>query len=78
MNNILYKSFHVYISGVEPQKKQRSATEENLLAALNRKPRDSPAHSNDLEWDSDFVVADDMDTQQLIAAEKKIIESSAR
>ncbi|KAK3091109.1 hypothetical protein FSP39_017181 [Pinctada imbricata] len=60
--------------GVIPQKKPRSSTEENLVLASSRVGKDSPAHSNDLEWDNDFVSAEEIssDTAQLLAAEQTI------
>ncbi|XP_050394400.1 AP-1 complex-associated regulatory protein isoform X1 [Patella vulgata] len=59
-------------AGVVPQSKSRSTTEESLVALSLSKdtPKDSPVNSNDLEWDNDFVSADDLETVQLITIEK--------
>ncbi|XP_046369947.2 AP-1 complex-associated regulatory protein-like isoform X2 [Haliotis rufescens] len=50
-------------AGVVPQLRQRSSTEENLVGLT----KDSPMNSNDLEWDNDFVSAEELEKEQLIS-----------
>ncbi len=57
------KLFNGYLSGVVPQLQHRSSTEENLASLANK---DSPVNSNDLEWDNDFVSAEELEREQLI------------
>lgn len=55
------------VTGMVPQQKRRSGTEENLSALVNKAYSESPNNSNDLEWDNDFVSSDTIETEQLLA-----------
>ncbi|ESO89025.1 hypothetical protein LOTGIDRAFT_154100 [Lottia gigantea] len=54
-------------AGVVPQAKPQSSTDDSLEAFMNGSQKDSPINSNDLEWDNDFVSAEDIETEQLIS-----------
>ena len=64
--------FLLFISGMNPQPRARSTTEEDLagIAAKLRCKNDSPVTSNELEWDNDFVSADALESEQLIRRKK--------
>ena len=55
-------------SGVEPDLRPHSHTEENLaeLSSLQNVTTCSSLHSSDLEWDDSFVSADEIERRQLL------------
>lgn len=56
-------------TGVMPVLKKRSNTEEDLmnLPSDHSSERRSPNTSVDLEWDTEFTAAEDIDTQNLLS-----------
>ncbi|XP_041364576.1 AP-1 complex-associated regulatory protein-like isoform X2 [Gigantopelta aegis] len=54
--------------GVVPQLKPLSSTEDNISGLTSSDSiKNSPQNSNDLEWDNDFINADDLEKEQLLS-----------
>ncbi|KAL4240213.1 Regulatory protein [Mactra antiquata] len=65
-------------TGLTPVRKERSNTEEDLMKLAKQERRNSqssPTLSVDFEWDTEFVAADDKDTQNLLSADFRIGDS---
>ncbi|XP_041364575.1 AP-1 complex-associated regulatory protein-like isoform X1 [Gigantopelta aegis] len=55
-------------AGVVPQLKPLSSTEDNISGLTSSDSiKNSPQNSNDLEWDNDFINADDLEKEQLLS-----------